>query len=342
MKNVLAHSKYLVVIGLFGATLLLFLANLFWGSIDIPASSVWKCLMGESIEKASWQYIILENRLPQAITAMLSGSALAVSGLMLQTIFRNPLADPSILGIDSGASFGVAISMLFLGGSITAGQITLSGFLLTIIAALAGAIAIMALLLFFSNILRHNMMLLITGIMIGYLTSSAISLLNYHASAEGVFSFMVWGLGNYSSVSTSQLPAFGTIILFGLGLSLLLIKPLNALLLGDRYASNLGINISRTRNLLLWTTGLLTAASTAFCGPISFIGLAVPHLVRMFLNTSNHQTLLPATLLGGASLSLICNLLSTLPGESGMIPLNVITPVIGAPIVIYIIMKQRT
>lgn len=342
MKFAIEHSKYLVVIGLFGATFLLFLANLFWGSIDIPASAVWKCLLGESIEKASWQYIILENRLPQAITAMLSGSALAVSGLMLQTIFRNPLADPSILGIDSGASFGVALSILFLGGSISAGQLALSGFLLTILAALSGAIAIMALLLFFSHVLRHHMMLLITGIMIGYLTSSAISLLNYHASAEGVFSFMVWGLGNYSGVSTSQLPSFATIILFGLGLSLLLIKPLNALLLGDRYARNLGINIGRTRNLLLWTTGLLTAASTAFCGPISFIGLAVPHLVRMLLNTSNHQTLLPATLLGGASLALICNLISTLPGESGMIPLNVITPVIGAPIVIYIIMKQRT
>lgn len=323
-------------------TLLLFSANLFWGSIDIPGKSVWHILLGETPEKISWQYIILENRLPQAITAMLSGSALAVSGLMLQTIFRNPLADPSILGIDSGASFGVALTMLFFGGTVTTGSFSLNGFLLTITAALAGAMGILVLLLVFSNILRHNMMLLITGIMISYLTSSAISLLNYNASAEGVFSYMIWGLGNYSGISMSQLPAFSIIILFGLCLSLLLIKPLNALLLGDRYARNLGINIKLTRNLLLWTTGLLTAASTAFCGPISFIGLAVPHLVRMFLNTSNHQILLPATLFGGASLALTCNLISTLPGESGMIPLNVITPLIGAPVVIYIIMRQRT
>ena len=342
MKRNPIPGNCLALIRLSVMTLLPLGANLFWGSIDIPAQSVWNSLWGGSVEKASWQYIVLENRLPQAVTAMLSGSALAVSGLMLQTIFRNPLADPSILGIDSGASFGVALSMLFFGGTVTAGSFSLSGFLLTIFAALAGAVAIMTLLLFFSNVLRQNMMLLITGIMISYLTSSAISLLNYNASAEGVFSYMIWGLGNYSGVSSSQLPAFSILILIGLFLAILLIKPLNALLLGDRYASNLGINIRLTRNLLLWTTGLLTASSTAFCGPVSFIGLAVPHLVRMFLNTSNHQILLPSTLLGGASLALICNLISTLPGESGMIPLNVITPLIGAPIVIYIILKQRT
>lgn len=184
-------------------------------------------------------------------------------------------------------------------------------------------------------------MLLITGIMISYLTSSTISLLNYQASADGVFSYMVWGLGSFGNVSLGQLPVFGTMLLIGLAGALLLIKPLNALLLGERYAENLGIPIKRTRNLLLWVTGLLTAVTTAFCGPISFLGLAVPHLARILLHTSMHQYLVPVTILLGGVLSLLCNLLCNLPGSSGSLPLNVVTPLIGAPTVIYIILKQR-
>lgn len=319
----------------------LFLANLFWGAVRIPANEVWRILCGEAAGKASWEYIILNNRLPQACTALLCGSALSVSGLILQTCFKNPLADPSILGINSGASMGVALVILFMGGSLTTDLITLNGFLLTVAAALTGAMLIIALLFFLSNVLHNNMMLLITGIMISYLTSSTISLLNYQASADGVFSYMVWGLGSFGNVSLGQLPVFGTMLLIGLAGALLLIKPLNALLLGERYAENLGIPIKRTRNLLLWVTGLLTAVTTAFCGPISFLGLAVPHLARILLHTSMHQYLVPVTILLGGVLSLLCNLLCNLPGSSGSLPLNVVTPLIGAPTVIYIILKQR-
>lgn len=324
-----------------GITVTLFVANIFWGSLSIPPAAVWNILCGGEPEKTSWAYIIFENRLPQASTALLCGAALATAGLLLQTAFRNPLAGPSILGIDSGANLGVAVSMLWLGGSLTAGSFTLSGFLLVIVAALAGSFAIMALLLLFSSVLKNSIMLLITGIMIGYVTSSAISLLNYNASEEGVHSYVVWGLGNFGGVSVEQLPAFALTFGLGLVLAVALVKPLNALLLGDRYARNLGIPIRRTRNLLLATTGLLTAASTAFCGPISFIGLAVPHLARLLLGTANHRSLLPGTMLAGASLALVCNLLSTMPGESGLIPINVITPILGAPVVIYVILKQR-
>ncbi len=327
--------------GLAGLTLLLFAANIFWGSVSIPPAAVWHILCGGEPEKASWAYIIFENRLPQACTALLCGSALATAGLLLQTAFRNPLAGPSILGIDSGANLGVAVSMLWLGGTLTAGSFSLSGFLLVIAAALAGALGIMALLIFFSTLLRNSILLLITGIMMSYVTSSTISLLNYNATAEGVHSYVVWGFGSFANVSLERLPAFALTIGAGLALALTLIKPLNALLLGDRYARNLGVPLGRTRNLLLLTTGLLTAVSTAFCGPVSFIGLAVPHLARLLLGTDNHRSLLPATLLTGASLTLLCNLLSTLPGESGLIPINVITPVLGAPVIIYVILQQR-
>lgn len=323
------------------AVILLFLANLFWGAVRIPASEVWGILCGNPAEKASWEYIIWDNRLPQACTALLSGCALSASGLILQTSFKNPLADPSILGINSGASLGVAVAMLFLGGSLSTEIISLQGFLLTVVAALAGAMIIIALLLFLSSILRSGIMLLIAGIMISYLASSSIALLNYQASAEGVFSFMVWGLGNFSNVSLGQLPAFSALILLGLAGALLLVKPLDGLLLGERYAENLGIPIRRTRNMLLWITGLLTATTTAFCGPVSFIGLAVPHLARILLHTARHRFLMPATILTGGSLCLLCNLLCNLPGTSGSLPLNVVTPIIGAPTVIYIILKQR-
>ncbi|MDE7379111.1 MAG: iron ABC transporter permease [Paraprevotella sp.] len=328
-------------IGLAILTALLFAANLFWGSVHIPATAVWDILCGHETDKASWSFIIWENRLPQAVTALLCGAALSVAGLLLQTAFRNPLAGPSILGIDSGASLGVAIVLLLWGGSLTAGSFSLGGFLLVICAALTGALFITGLLLFFSTLLRNNVMLLITGIMISYLTSSAISLLNYMATDEGVHSYIIWGMGNFSGVSADRLPAFATSLLIGLGGAFCLTKPLNALLLGDRYAENLGISIRRTRTLLLCTTGLLTAVCTAFCGPIAFVGLSVPHLARLLTGTANHRSLLPGTLFTGASLTLLCNLISTLPGESGLIPLNVITPVLGAPVIIYVILQQK-
>ena len=323
------------------AIVLLFALNILVGSVSIPAADVVGILLGDSTAKASWQYIILQSRLPQALTALLAGGALAVSGLMLQTAFRNPLAGPSVFGINSGAGLGVALVMLLLGGSISAGSVSLSGFMAVLVAAFVGAMAVMSLIFFFSTLVRNNVMLLIVGIMIGYISNSAISLLNFFATDEGVKSYMVWGMGSFGGVSRDMMPLFSVVTMAGLLGAVVLIKPLNALLLGDRYAENLGIDIVRTRNLLLIVTGLLTAIVTAFCGPVAFIGLAVPHIARLMLHTDNHRSLLPATILMGAVVALVCNLLCVLPGESGVIPLNAITPLIGAPVIIYIIAKGR-
>ena len=321
--------------------LLLMAGNLFLGAVSIPASAVCDILMGNEVEKASWSFIVWESRFPQCITALLCGAALSVSGLMLQTVFSNPLADPSILGISSGASLGVALVMLAGGGTIVTGAFTLSGFLSVIVGAFAGASVVMGLILFLSTLIRNSVMLLIAGIMIGYITSSAISLLNFFATAEGVHSYMIWGLGNFGGVSLQQLPVFSAVTLLGLFTAVLLIKPLNALLLGPRYAENLGVNIRRIRNLLLSATGLLTAVTTSFCGPVAFIGLAVPHIARLMLGTSNHNSLLPVTLLTGSAMALLCNLICVLPGEAGIIPLNAVTPILGAPVIIYVIINQR-
>ena len=319
----------------------LFAINLVVGAVDIPLKEVANILMGGKSEHASWEFIVMQSRLPQGITAMLCGASLAVSGLMLQTAFRNPLADPGIFGINSGASLGVALVMLLMGGSISAGAFSLTGFVATLAAAFVGAMLVMALILMFATMVRNNVMLLIIGIMIGYIATSAISLLNFFATEEGVQSYMVWGLGNFGGVSMEQMPAFVIICLGGLVAALLLIKPLNALLLGERYAENLGINTQRVRNWLLVVTGLLTAITTAFCGPVAFIGLAVPHIARMLLGTENHRSLMPATILTGAAIALICNIVCVLPGDRGIIPLNAVTPVIGAPVIIYVILKQR-
>lgn len=327
-------------IGLAFVILALFILNLVMGSVSIPVEDTFRILMGEDDVKPSWQYIILHSRLPQALTAILCGGALAASGLMLQTAFRNPLAGPSIFGINSGAGLGVALVMLFLGGSISAGSVSLSGFVAVLVAAFVGAMLVMMLIFFFSTIVRNHVMLLIIGIMIGYISNSAISLLNFFATDEGVRSYMVWGMGSFGGVSMKMMPVFATITILGLVGSLMLIKPLNALMLGDRYAENLGINIIKVRNWLLIITGILTAITTAFCGPVAFIGLAVPHIARLLLTTDNHRSLLPATILMGAVIALLCNIITILPGENGVIPLNAVTPIMGAPVIIYVILKR--
>lgn len=311
------------------------------GAVDIPLSDVASILTGHESERASWQYIVLQSRLPQALTAVLCGASLAVSGLMLQTAFRNPLAGPSIFGINSGASLGVALVLLLLGGSVTAGDITISGFMAVLLAAFIGAMLVMGIILVFSTIVRNNIMLLIIGIMIGYITSSAISLLNFFATDQGVQSYMMWGLGNFGGVTMKQMPLFAGITVVALMGSLMLIKPLNALLLGEQYAENLGINTQRVRNYLLLVTGILAAVTTAFCGPVAFIGLAVPHIARLLLGTDNHQYLMPATILCGSAIALLCNIVCVLPGDAGIIPLNAVTPIMGAPVIIYVIAKQR-
>ena len=320
----------------------LFAASLFLGSVPIPLRAVLGILTGGEAGQASWSFIVLESRLPQAVTALLAGAALATSGLMLQTVFNNPLAGPSILGIDTGASLGVALVMLMLGGTVGGtGGFMLSGYMAVVSGAFVGATAVLCIIIFFSTLVRSNVMLLIIGIMVGYLTSSLISLLNFFATDEGIRSYVLWGMGDFSSVSLGQLPVFCSMLGVGLLLAALLVKPLNALLLGERYAENLGVRVKRVRLLLLVSTGLLTAVVTAFCGPISFIGLAVPHLARLMTGSSNHKLLMPLTLLTGSAVALACNLVSTLPGGSGVLPLSAITPVVGAPVIIYVIVNQK-
>ena len=321
--------------------MILFALNLLLGSVSIPANDVMAILLGDQTAKESWQFIVLQSRLPQAITATFCGAALAVSGLLLQTAFRNPLAGPSVFGINSGAGLGVALVMLFFGGGLSVGSLQLSGFAAILLAAFIGAMAVLAIIFFFSTLVHNNVMLLIIGIMIGYISNSAISLLNFFATDEGVKSYMVWGMGSFSGVSMVNMPVFVTVTLMGLLGALLLIKPLNALMLGDRYAENLGVDILSVRNWLLIVTGMLTAITTAFCGPVAFIGLAVPHIARLLLTTDNHRQLLPATLLCGAVVALVCNLLCYLPGEGGVIPLNAVTPLIGAPVIIYVIARNK-
>ncbi|WP_044122875.1 iron ABC transporter permease [Segatella baroniae] len=320
---------------------LLFMLNLLVGSVRIPVEEVVRVLTGHSGGNPSWRFIILESRLPQALTALLGGGAMAVSGLMLQTAFRNPLAGPDVFGINSGAGLGVALVMLAMGGSLTAGGVTFTGFMAVLLAAFAGAMLVTAVIFGLSSVMRSNVMLLIVGLMIGYLANSAISLLNFFATEEGVRSYMVWGMGNFSSVSMAQMPLFASVTVVGLAAAVLLVKPLNALLLGTQYAENLGFDVRRLRNRLLVVTGLLTAVVTAFCGPIAFIGLAVPHMARLLLRTDNHQLLLPGTILCGMAVALVCNVLCALPGRAGVIPLNAVTPLIGAPVIIYVVVKRR-
>ena len=321
--------------------IVLFAANLLYGSVRIPASEVFHILFGGEGAHVSWNYIIWESRLPQALTALFTGAALASSGLMLQTAFNNPLAGPDILGINSGAGLGAAIVLLLFGGIMPAGNLLFSGSLALVAAAFVGAIMVTLLILLFASRLRSHTMLLIIGMMIGYIVSSAVSLLNFFSTAEGVQSYMMWGMGNFGGVSRAQLPLFCGFILVGLTIAISLVKPLNALLLGDRYARNLGINVRRTRALLLLSTGLLVAVTTAYCGPINFIGLAVPHIARLVLGTGDHRSLMPATLLTGSFIALLCNLISILPGDNGLLPLNAITPIIGAPVIIYVILSRR-
>lgn len=324
---------------------ILFLINLAFGSVSIPLDQVANILTGGSSGKASWDFIILQSRLPQAITAIFCGASLAVSGLMLQTYFRNPLAGPSVLGISNGASLGVAIVMLALGGTLgAAGEmgtgLKLTGSVLIIIAAFAGAVIVTMLYLVVTRFIKSNLVILILGIMVGYMTSSVVTLLNFFATVENVHSFVSWGMGSFSNVTTAQLPLLCGTSLVGIIIALALTKSFNMLLLGENYAANLGANLSRIRSMVLISTGILTAVTTAFCGPVSFIGLAVPHIARLLINSEDHRVLLPATLMSGAAIAMLCNIISVLPQQI-IIPLNAVTPLFGAPVIIYIILKRK-
>lgn len=338
-------SHRLLNILLAAAIIVLFAVNLVYGSVNIPIDQVLSVITGNGADKASWEFIVMQSRLPQAVTAMLCGASLAASGLMLQTYFNNPLAGPSILGITNGASLGVAIVMLVTGGmigSVTTGNsnLHLTGYIAIVVAAFAGAMAIIMLLLAVTRFIKNSLAILIIGIMVGYLTSSVVSLCNFFASADNVHSYVNWGMGSFSNVNLSQLPIFCTCCIVGLIIAISLIKPLNAMLLGENYAINLGFNIRNMRMLILLSTGILTAVTTAFCGPVAFIGLAVPHIARLLTHEADHKVLLPATILSGAAIALACNIICALPPNM-IIPLNAVTPIFGAPVIIYIIVKRR-
>ena len=317
-------------------------ACLIFGSVDIDVASVVRIAIGQDSDNEAWNIIVRQTRIPMVITAALAGSALAIAGLLLQTTFNNPLAGPSILGVSTGAGLGVAVVMLAMGGSIgkMLGDVEVGGYVATLGGAFLGAAAVMALLIVFSSIVKSNTMLLIVGMLVSYLGSSVVQLLNSIASEESIHSYVTWGFGTFSGVTTAQLPLYVALIVFGLLCSVLMVKPLNALLLGTRYAENLGVNTRHTRIALLMVTGLLTAVVTAYCGPIGFLGLVVPHISRLMLSTSNHSRLLPVTILAGADMALLCTLVSV-GGDHGVIPINAITPVIGVPIIIYIIINRR-
>ena len=321
---------------------ILAIVNLLIGSVSIPIGDVCRILLGHG-ENEIWQNIIFQSRLPQALTAIVAGAGLAVSGLQMQTVFRNPLAGPSVLGISNGSALGVAFVVLLSGriGGVALSRLGYLGDAAMSVAAIVGALAVMSLILWASQKVRDNVTLLIIGVMIGYLATAIIGVLKFLSPEEDVKAFVVWGLGSFSRVSGDQMILFVMLMCILLPLSFLLVKPLNAMLLGDRYAANLGVNVKRARTWIIICSGTLVAIVTAYCGPIMFIGMAVPHLARGIFRTSDHWKLMPATALCGSALALICNLIARAPGFEGAMPVNSVTALIGAPIIIYVLYRRR-
>lgn len=319
--------------------LLLLPLSLLTGSVSLSPSEVWAALTGGASDETV-RFVVLEVRLPQLLTAVLAGAALAVSGLVMQTLFSNPLADPSLLGVNSGASLGAAVALLLFGGSWTLGAASLSGVVLTVAAAFAGASVVIGLLVVCSRLLRGTLALLVAGVMISFAVSAVISLVSFYATADGVRSYVIWGMGDFSGVPASRLWLFALPVVVSVLLVSLMSRPLNALLLGADYAANLGVRVRTVRTRLLLLTGFLIATATAMCGPIGFIGLAVPHIARLLLRTADHRRLLPATLLLGADVALLSLVITRIPGSRGTLPLAAVTPLIGVPVVIYILLRR--
>ena len=322
--------------------ILLFFLNLFVGSVTIPFADLFKVFFGEETN-STISTIVFEYRLPQAVTALFAGAALSVAGLLMQTLFRNPLADPSMLGISSGAGLGVAITILFtgiLGGS------ALSSFGLwsnigVSIAAFLGATLVLMLILGFSSRVRNMTTLIIIGLMVSYLAGSLTDIMKFFSMKEDIHAFVIWGMGSFSAVGKTKLAFFSISIILGLFASLFMSKNLNIMLLGDLYAENLGLNVKRNNLFVILVSGYLTAIVTAYCGPIAFLGLAIPHLTRFIFKTSDHRILVPAVMLIGMIVSLLCNLVARMPGFEGNLPINAVTAFIGAPIVIWVILRRR-
>ena len=330
-----------VSIGIIAVGILLFALNLRYGSVPIPWNEFWAALFNR--DTSTFGTIIFEYRLPQAITALLAGIGLSVSGLLMQTLFRNPLADPSLLGISSGSSLGVALVILLAGsfGGISVSTLGLWSTFGITLAAFLGAFAVLLLILALSSRLKSMVSLVLVGIMIAYIAGSVTDILKFFSQKEGLHSFVIWGMGSFSNVSKAQLPFFAIAVIGGTIASFLLFKTLNLLLLGERYAENLGVNIKRSSMLIILASGFLTAVITAFCGPIAFLGLAVPHIARFLFRSSDHKLLIPATAFIGMDLALFCNLIARLPSFDGNLPINSVTALIGAPIVLWVIFHRQ-
>lgn len=318
-----------------------FLANISLGSVNIPAIETLKILFTGTSDTTSWEYIILNYRLPKAITAVLVGSGLGISGLLMQTLFRNPLAGPFVLGISSGASLGVALLIMgaTLFGSFTS-SLLLSKWGLVIASSLGSFLVLLAVVSAASKV-RNIMSILIIGLMFGSLASALVSVLSYFSSAEQLQHYVFWGMGSLGNLSWGELGVFFSIYSVGLFLSVLCIKPLNSLLLGENYAKSMGVNLKTSRLYILLATSLLAGSATAFAGPIAFIGLAVPHLVRLLLNTSNHKLLVPIVMALGALIMLICDCIAQVPNSTITLPINAVTSLFGAPIVIWLLVRKR-
>ena len=323
-----------------------FLLSLTLGSVDIPIKDILKILVGDEPQRSAWTTIVMKFRLPKAITATLAGAALAVAGLEMQTLFRNPLADPFVLGINSGASLGVALVVLSVGvagvsaTSMLAG-LGLGGNLTLVTAASLGAGLVLAFMLLVAQRVRSTMTLLILGIMVGYATSALVSLLLYFNIAERIQAYVSWTFGSFGGVTWGQMQVLGPVVVVALATAMILAKPLNALLLGETYARSMGLNVRWARFWIIISAAGLAGAITAFCGPIGFLGIAVPHLCRSLFNTSDHRVLVPGSALLGAMMALVADIIAQMPGSQTTLPINAVTALIGSPVVIWVIMKNR-
>ena len=322
---------------------LLFVLNLLLGTVRIPVDSVCRILAGNRQEPEIWLNIIFSSRVPQALTALVGGAGLAVSGLQMQTVFRNPLAGPSVLGISNGASLGVACVVLLSGslGGTALSRLGYVGDVAMSVAAIIGSLAVMSLIVWVASRVKGSVTLLIIGVMIGYLATAVIGVLKFFSAEEDIKAYVVWGLGSFARVSGDQMVLFVVLMCVLLPLSMLTVKTMNLYLLGDAYARNLGLDIRRARLVLIVSSGTLVAIVTAYCGPIMFIGLAVPHLARALFRTSDHRVLMPATLLAGGALALVCNLIARMPGFEGALPVNSVTALVGAPVIASVLFRRR-
>ncbi len=320
-------------------TMLLFVGNIFLGSVNIPFNEVLNVLSGGEVARNSWQSIILNSRLPMALTSVFAGAALSLSGLLMQTLFRNPLAGPSVLGVTSGASLGVALVILLAGGVLS--QYLVLSNISVILAALIGAGGVIFLLLFIAGRIGNHIVLLIIGLMIGYAVSSLVSVLQFFSADHALHAYVIWGMGSFSKVGWQNMIWFGALIVLGIAAVIMLIKPLNLILLGDNYAHNMGLNMRRNRVVIISVSGMLAALVTAYCGPVAFLGVAVPHIARNLYRSNDHRVIVPGVIFSGAAFALLINLLSRLPGASGALPVNALSSLIGAPIVVWVILRNR-